>query len=428
VTPNHLLGGLLTQLQRQEDRVAHTIAEAVRREISDYVAFDDPGAFAEVVLDTQRHLGLFVRCAPTGRMPETPEIGFIRDLARERASAGFPLEAMLHAFRVGHRVLWDWLIAQVAEAGKGDVALAITPFMHEYLGQVTRGLTEAYLEALQALGVDGARSRQDLLQALLRGDQPEHAHQLARTLGLDPDSAYVVIAASLRSPDGAAGAELLPRAETMLARRLEELGAPRFIVIHGEELVLLLPESQDRRRLLNAAFEGAAAGMTQMYGARLLAGISMTCEGLVEIRRGYHEARLALQRPSATGEPTTLADVSLYESLLALAAGSNQRRLPPWAHQIADGSRTAQNDLARTLIAYLATNLSVEECARALFVHPNTVRYRLRRLGKLTGLDMGNFYHLLELLSVMRLAPLAEAGSAVPELGDAPHVPMDLAS
>ena len=42
------------------------------------------------------------------------------------------------------------------------------------------------------------------------------------------------------------------------------------------------------------------------------------------------------------------------------------------------------------MTAYLEQGLSLEATARLLFVHPNTVRYRLRRMGELTGLIPGD--------------------------------------
>jgi DNA-binding PucR family transcriptional regulator len=46
---------------------------------------------------------------------------------------------------------------------------------------------------------------------------------------------------------------------------------------------------------------------------------------------------------------------------------------------------TAGGDLLRTVEVYLEGGGALEACARALFVHPNTVRYRLRRVSELTG-------------------------------------------
>ena len=46
----------------------------------------------------------------------------------------------------------------------------------------------------------------------------------------------------------------------------------------------------------------------------------------------------------------------------------------------------ARGTLVETLSAYFANGASIEPTARALFVHPNTVRYRLGQVADLTGL------------------------------------------
>jgi DNA-binding PucR family transcriptional regulator len=43
--------------------------------------------------------------------------------------------------------------------------------------------------------------------------------------------------------------------------------------------------------------------------------------------------------------------------------------------------------LTETLDAYLDSGGAIEACARTLFVHPNTVRYRLKRITDFTGRD-----------------------------------------
>lgn len=46
--------------------------------------------------------------------------------------------------------------------------------------------------------------------------------------------------------------------------------------------------------------------------------------------------------------------------------------------------------LSTTLDAFLDAGCSIESCARALYVHPNTVRYRLRKIADATGRDPSN--------------------------------------
>jgi DNA-binding PucR family transcriptional regulator len=53
---------------------------------------------------------------------------------------------------------------------------------------------------------------------------------------------------------------------------------------------------------------------------------------------------------------------------------------------------------------YLDSDLDVAQTARILFVHPNTVRYRLKRIGELTGCDPQRFSGQVELLTIARLS------------------------
>jgi DNA-binding PucR family transcriptional regulator len=63
-------------------------------------------------------------------------------------------------------------------------------------------------------------------------------------------------------------------------------------------------------------------------------------------------------------------------------------------------------DLVTTLAAYLAEGSSVEATARHLYVHPNTVRYRLRRIADLTGLDPAQAKDAFTLNVALRLSRL----------------------
>jgi DNA-binding PucR family transcriptional regulator len=72
--------------------------------------------------------------------------------------------------------------------------------------------------------------------------------------------------------------------------------------------------------------------------------------------------------------------------------------------------------LLETLEAYLGTGRSLEAAARTLYVHPNTVRYRLRRVTDVTGwdpLDARDCYVLQTALALGRLDGLADPGTGV---------------
>jgi hypothetical protein len=75
------------------------------------------------------------------------------------------------------------------------------------------------------------------------------------------------------------------------------------------------------------------------------------------------------------------ADELLPERAVAGDAAAHRRMIDLLVAPL----EAAGGDLLRTVEAYLEGGGALESCARALFVHPNTVRYRLRRVSELTG-------------------------------------------
>src|SRR5581483_6590594 len=69
------------------------------------------------------------------------------------------------------------------------------------------------------------------------------------------------------------------------------------------------------------------------------------------------------------------------------------------AHRALDAlvaqDRTSRGELLTTLQAYLDHKLSPKRAATALFVHPNTVKYRLRHIARLLDLNLENLDHIL---------------------------------
>jgi purine catabolism regulator len=92
----------------------------------------------------------------------------------------------------------------------------------------------------------------------------------------------------------------------------------------------------------------------------------------------------------------------VFEYLIAHADASAQQLLPEAMRDVANES-TGRAALLETLEAYLDSDLSIPATASRLSVHTNTVRYRLEKLEKLTGLDVRNFWDLVELGSSLRI-------------------------
>ena len=130
------------------------------------------------------------------------------------------------------------------------------------------------------------------------------------------------------------------------------------------------------------------------YAAKLLFGISSIVEKLKDLAKAYKEARIALEvgkvfdieHPIMSYEnlgigrliyqlPTTLCDIFLQE---VFKKGSLE---------------SLDRETLMTVQSFFENNLNVSETSRKLFVHRNTLVYRLDKIKKLTGLDLREFDH-----------------------------------
>ena len=128
------------------------------------------------------------------------------------------------------------------------------------------------------------------------------------------------------------------------------------------------------------------------YAAKVLIGISSVVEKLKDLARAYKEARIALEVgkvfdiecPIMSYEnlgigrliyqlPTTLCDIFLQE---VFKKGSLE---------------SLDRETLMTVQSFFKNNLNVSETSRKLFVHRNTLVYRLDKIRKITGLDIREF-------------------------------------
>jgi GAF domain-containing protein/sugar diacid utilization regulator len=121
-------------------------------------------------------------------------------------------------------------------------------------------------------------------------------------------------------------------------------------------------------------------------------GVSSICRGEASYADGFAEAQQALVGTAViSGTPSVLAydDLGAYKYLLRVAVDGGIR--DPTVDAVAkiaeyDAQRGAQ--LLATLEEFLRRHGSISATSEALYVHPNTLRQRLRRIGELSGLDL----------------------------------------
>jgi hypothetical protein len=432
---NPLAVAVLDRVERETGAVARRMALAVGAEVDDYAAVPDPGFAQEVLAHAEEHVKAFVRSGRLGRPPEGAELDFVRERGAQRARELMPLDALLEAYLIGQRTVWEAVVEAAGASPEGmRTAQELTALTFAYTHAINVAVADAYMRESMALASEAERGRRDLLDRLLSGREvgAEEARR-ARALGLQPDAEHVVVVAvasfgegeggegvgaageghsgagddghSGTGDDEHTGAADGERASRLVVRALAAAGPQRpFVVARYGAVIAVMPVYVRRGPLeLRDALERAAASLRRTHGVSMRAGVSSACSGLSELARGYAEAGRAV-RHAADGAPVVaLPEIALSDYLASSADDTARRLIPTGARRLLEADRRQAGALSETLRAYADCDLNVARAAQRLTVHPNTVHYRLSRVAELTGSEPRRFADLVELLTALRL-------------------------
>ncbi len=259
-------------------------------------------------------------------------------------------------------------IARLAPEAQAPLQLAIVHYSRE----VAFGAAEVYARAAELRGRWDARLEALVVDAVIRGDADESVPSRASALGWsDPSGVAVVIGDAPHDP-GAAIEEIRAVAASAQCDVLAAQQGNRLVVIVGGTLA---PADAGTLLALVAKFE-SRFGPGHIVVGPIVAN-------LAEAARSARSALSGLRSAHAWPEaPRPVASADLLPERV-LAGDGHARRL--LAEQIYQPLVAAGGDLVATLTEFLAQGGSIEATARARYIHPNTVRYRLRRIQEVTG-------------------------------------------
>lgn len=304
-----------------------------------------------------------------------------------RALAGVPLPAVMTAYRIGFRFMWEKTIATAREAAiPTDSILDATARVFLAQDTFTQAMSDAYRQQLTAQIVEREEERSALVEALLsRRITDRHSlWEAADLLRLPTAGPYAVVAAELP----AIGKLGLPTIENKLSVR-DIRSAWRLLPDLQVGIVHLRgPTPADT---LDAVVEV----LRQAATARV--GISPPFNELPKTSDALRFARLAL-----IGKPTAESLVSIFDDTpLAVAAVSAPEAMAKIRSSLLRRVDELPVDERRVLIdtfhAWLQAGGSANDTAAKIYCHPNTVRHRLRRIEELTNRSLSRPMDLAEL-------------------------------
>jgi PucR C-terminal helix-turn-helix domain/GGDEF-like domain len=278
-------------------------------------------------------------------------------------------------------------VASLAAAGEEQaLADAILRFSREIAFSAAR----VYARAAESRGAWDLRLQALLVDALLRGDSPDVLASRAGALGWA--DAPPVAAVVGRSPGGDITAVLHTVYRAARRAGIEVIGG-----VHGDRLVVVMGGAADP--VATAGQLAAAFGAGPIVVGPAVPSLDQATESARAALAGFRAA------PAWPGAPTPVsADDLLPER--ALAGDPEARRV--LRHDAYGAVVRAGGGLLETLDAFFAAGGVLESAARQLYVHPNTVRYRLKRVAEVTGLSPLNgrdAFALRMALTIGRLDP-----------------------
>ncbi|WP_158239694.1 PucR family transcriptional regulator [Streptomyces carminius] len=342
-------------------------------------------------VDELRRLTILGRRVPRWRVEAMREDGFFRALwgagdVLHRPAGGENPERLVVAVRAGGEVLGSIWVAAEGRPLAPDAADALRAAARSAAAHLLHHRTRGGHERLVG----------DAARALLEGRGPAGALAERAGLPVRGNCAVLAVCTGLDGSDGDGDARLHGLlALYCAAHRHRAVAVP----LNGRRtLVVLGGLDADRRRAEEQAARLGRSLVEQVsaaFGADVRIGLGEVVAEPAELPESRRSAEDALRALLAPGESRTVARVDQMAERVALSRVRDALDGLPLPPRTPVARLTALDDgnggtMVATLRAYLDHFGDVSAASRALGVHPNSLRYRLRRITEVSGLDLAD--------------------------------------
>jgi hypothetical protein len=339
---------------------------------------DDPELREETRASCEANVGQVLRLMKAGVGADSLVVPVeATEYVRGFVSRGMTLPALLRSYRLGHSWLWDRWSRELHERIDDPAELVAasdlsSAFMFAYVDRISDVLVETYGTERERTARGAEQLRAETVRAILAGEAIDE-EAAVRRLGYEVRRHHVALRIA------STGSEV---------RGLERaVGEAAAALGPGEPLVV--PAGVASLDAWWGSYEPIDTGALAAYGPPegIRVAFGEPAHGVAGFRRSHEEAvqaaRLAALAGGTSAPVTSYRNielVSLLASDLARARVFVAGRLGPLAADTEPAER-----LRETVRAYLAAGGSSTRVARELFVHQNTVAYRIKRAEELLG-------------------------------------------
>ena len=239
-----------------------------------------------------------------------------------------------------------------------------------YSREVAFSAAEVYARAAEVRGAWDARLEALVIDAIVRGDEETSLRSRIAALGwTGRGRVQVVVGQTTPKIDEVKAGEL--------RRACRRATDDALVGIHGDRLVVILGGTPEK-------LEAAPKLLIEHFGPGPVV-VGPAVDSLNDAARSANEAINGYR--AVVAWPQAPRPVRAHDLLPERVLINDEKAIQTLVSEIYRPLQEDKGPLLETLNAYLGSGRSLESAARGLYVHPNTVRYRLRKVSEVTGWD-----------------------------------------
>jgi len=265
-----------------------------------------------------------------------------------------------------------------------------------YSREIAFSAADVYAKAAEARGLWDARLEALVVDSILSGENTDEIASRVAALGWRANGSALVL---IGNTDPSLDADSLRRA----ARKSD---ADVLVGVHGDRLIVVVGRISKSPSEKSAVSFSAIVNLLEPFFAP---GALVVGPTVRDVSAAHGSARAALSafavlRNASKVQRVTHADDVLAERALAGDTLAKQTLVDKIYKPLSENSA----ELLETLVAYLDCGRSLEATSKQLFVHANTVRYRLKRISEIIGWDATGAHEAFVLQVAMVLGSMSD--------------------
>lgn len=236
----------------------------------------------------------------------------------------------------------------------------------------------------------------------------------AKSWGWNLETPHHLLVVDVILPEAADGLQL-DRICAYLENTWAEAGKPYIAFPFQDQIIVLVEDGEKRtvngrkKFILNAAAELEKELAKQLPEFQFQIGIGKWYKDTLYLNKSYQEAKLALKFGKLWLEGRSIFhinDLGVLRLLIHVHEEILADYCEEYLSQLRESDKTQGTEYIKTLKAYIEHRGATGEISEALFIHPNTLRNRTKKIEEMTGIDLQDPQEFMNLIVALKIYSL----------------------